>query len=229
MSLYREVIYPKDDKNLYPYKLCRYLISRFVPKVGPSITLLEIGCSSGVFLKQFYNIGNFDCYGVDIRDEKVPNIIFKQCNIEKEDIPFNKDFFDIIYTKSVIEHVHNTDRFLSEAKRVLKPNGIFICMTPDWKSQMKHFWDDYTHVKPFTKKGLKDAILIHGYSSVKCEYFLQLPLVWKYPWLKYICRIIAKWVPGRFVFKTEEQRNTKDRKWIRFSKDRMLLATGSKK
>ena len=199
-------------ENPYPAKLCAYLRDRFIEKDSTELKILDIGCSGGTFLEAFSKIGDFKCYGTDIRDENINNITFKKCDIESEPIPFEGNYFDVVFTKSVIEHVHNTDNFLSEAKRVLKRGGIFICMTPDWKSQMNIFYNDYTHVKPFTRKGLRDAMLINGFDNAECEYFYQLPFLWKYPFLKFVPKIIAYLVPDLLKKKNNEQRNTKDRK-----------------
>ena len=132
-----------------------------------------------------------------------------------------------MYSKSVLEHLTNTDNFVSESFRVLKPGGVFVGLTPDWDSQRRIFWDDYTHVKPFTRKGLRDCLIIYGLDKVDCEYFYQLPFIWEYPYLEFIPKAISL-LPDSLKWKDREQRNTKDRKLIRFSKEKMLLAYGNK-
>ena len=210
-------------------KLSRHLLFRFLKdKKASECKILDVGCSVGTWLKCFSEIGDYQLYGTDIRDENIKNAIFKPCDLENEKLPFEDDMFDFVFSKSVAEHVKNTDNMLAEIKRVLKPGGIFVCMVPDWKSQMSIYWDDYTHVKPFTQKGLRDALMIHGYSDVGCEYFYQLPFIWKYPHLKFIPKLISALVPDFFKWKDSDQRNTKDRKIVRFSKELMLLAYGSK-
>jgi len=99
-------------------------------------------------------------------------------------------------------------------------------MTPDWRSQFKIFYNDYTHVRPFTRKGLQNALIIHGFSNVVCKYFYQLPLLWKYPFLNTFRFFIAI-LPDSFKWKDKNQ--TKHIKLIRFSKERMLLSVGTKK
>jgi SAM-dependent methyltransferase len=228
MSRYVAVIYPKDEGNTYPQKLCNHLSERFfdTSEVEKS-KILDIGCSKGTALQSFGKSGNFKLFGIDIRNENVDGIEFKNCNLETEKIPYPDNFFDFIYSKSVLEHVVNTDNFLTEAYRVLKPGGQVVFLTPDWGSQYRYFWDDYTHVRPFTRKSLRDALLIHGYDDVVCEHFYQLPFVWKRPYLKFVPKIISV-LPDFFKWKNSEQRNTKDRKLIRFSKEKMLLVSGTK-
>ena len=132
-----------------------------------------------------------------------------------EDI-FEDNTFDFVYSKSVLEHVFNTENYIQESYRVLKPGGLFIGLTPDWRSQRKFFWDDYTHVRPFTRKGLRDCLRMQDFEDADCEYFYQLPFVWKTPSLSFVPKLISI-LPDSLKWKDNEQRNTKDRKIIRFS------------
>jgi hypothetical protein len=75
---------------------------------------------------------------------------------------------------------------------------------------------------------LRDALRINGFKQADCEYFYQLPFVWKYPFLKFIPKLIDFFTPECLKWKDKEQRNTKDRKLIRFSKEQMLLSYGRK-
>jgi ubiquinone/menaquinone biosynthesis C-methylase UbiE len=146
----------------------------------------------------------------------------------KDKIPFPDNYFDLVYTKSVISMFLDTSFFFKEVYRVLKPGGTFVCLIPDWRSNYKWYWDDFFYVKSFTRKGLDYGMKMSGFRDVSCEYFYQLPFIWEFPEMALLCKIIAKVIPDRFKFKDREQRNTKDRKLIRFSKEKMLLAYGTK-
>jgi SAM-dependent methyltransferase len=230
MTSYKEIIYPSDEKNPYPQKLADHLYDRFIKpliKEGQTLKVLDIGCCTGNALKMFNKRGNLDLYGIDLRDERSEGFVFKACDLEREKIPFDDNTFDVVYSKSVLEHVKNTDNFVSESLRVLKPGGKFIGMCPDWHSQFRNYWDDYTHVKPFTRKGLRDCLKIHGFQEADCEYFYQLPFLWRFPYLELVVKMIAM-LPDSWKWKDRDERNTKDRKLIRFSKEKMLLSFGSK-
>ena len=183
MSDYRDVIYGKDDNNDYPSKLCDHIVMKYFNAGGGM--LLDVGCSGGTHMRYFARHG-MTCKGVDLRDENVKGFEIKGCNIETEKIPFKDNPFDYVFSKSLAEHVINTDNFFSNVLRVLKTGGIFVCMTPDWKSQASHFWDDYTHVHPFTRKSLRNALTINGFKEAECEYFYQLPFVWECRFLNII-------------------------------------------
>jgi len=222
MSNYTNIIYPHSSSNTYPQKLCRYLFDRFYSS-GKKI--LDVGCGKGTHIKLFEDLG-LDGYGVDLRVGSTDKI--KKCNVETENISFEENMFDYVFSKSLVEHVNNIDNLFTNIFRVLKPNGVFVCMTPDWKSQMSHFWDDYTHVHPFTRKSLKNSMLINGFKDVRCEYFYQLPFLWNRPYLNFVPVIINLVTTQNMKWKDEDESNGRDNKLIRFSKEKMLLAYGIK-
>lgn len=234
MGNYLKTIYFTEEygEHDYPQKLCSYIYKKhfkdYISKNNiRNPRLLDIGSGKGNHLVGFLRLG-IESYGLDKRKECV-DILDKfkicECDIEKEKFPFEDNFFDFVFSKSVLEHVSNTDNFLAESLRILKPGGVSVILTPDWKSQMKFFWDDYTHVKAFTRKSLQNAMKINGFSNVECNYFLQLPFIWKYPFLKFITRIISL-LPDSLKWKDKEE--SQPRKLIRFSKEEMLLAVGEK-
>lgn len=46
-----------------------------------------------------------------------------------EDIPFSKNYFDVIASFNSLDHVDDLDRTIAEIKRVLKPGGFFLLLT----------------------------------------------------------------------------------------------------
>jgi ubiquinone/menaquinone biosynthesis C-methylase UbiE len=50
---------------------------------------------------------------------------------DAQQLPFPEKSFDVVICFEVIEHLDNPRLFLSESKRVLRSNGIFLCSTPN--------------------------------------------------------------------------------------------------
>jgi len=231
MPNYLETIYFRDEysEKAYPQLLCNHIFSKYL-SVNENVEgkkILDIGSGKGNHLVGFSRLG-LNSFGIDKRDECVSildEFTIKECDIESEKFPYEDDSFDFVYSKSVLEHVVNGDNFLAESFRVLKPGGVVVFLTPDWRSQCKYFWDDYTHVKAWTRKSLQDAMIIHGFQNVNSSYFLQLPIVWKYPWMKYVVMLIAL-LPDSFKWKDKEEKDF--RALIRFSKEKMLIAVANK-
>jgi ubiquinone/menaquinone biosynthesis C-methylase UbiE len=212
--IYDEKSHPYND---YPKKLCAYLFQSFRLKKG--MKMLEPGCGRGEFLKNFKELG-LDVVGIDISLEAANfdnGLDVKICDVESDKLPFKDNVFDVIYSKSFIEHLHYPERYLEEAFRVLKPGGILITLVPDWESNYKIYFDDFTHRTPFTNVALEDAYKMYGFSKVNVFKFRQLPIVWKYPKLNYFCAAIGPLIPVR----------TKNN-FFRWSRELMLIGMGVK-
>ena len=212
--VYDEGSHPYTD---YPSQLCHYLFQIFNMKEG--MHLLEPGCGRGEFLKNFSRLG-LNVKGLDLSPAAANihrDLPVGICNVEKDDLPFPDNSFDIVYNKSFLEHLRDPDKFFRESYRVLKPEGLFICLVPDWEANYKIYFDDYTHRTPYTKIALKDIYNIHAFRDVDVFKFRQLPIVWRHPWMNIVCSIIAPFVPVR----------TKN-KFLRWSRELMLVGSGRK-
>ncbi len=206
---YLDYNYPKDESGLnqYPQKLCNYLVKRY----GLKGKLLDIGAGRGTHCICFWRNG-LDCVGVD-----------KPYDFNEDLLPARAGEFDVVFTKSLIEHIHNTGFLLSEIARVLKPGGLVICLIPDWETDYKMFYDDPTHVRPFTQKGLKQAFVLAGFKDVQVKGFYQLPFLWRWKWLTFLVGLLKVFPDGLKYNKKGEQRV-----WVRHSKERMILLSAGR-
>lgn len=219
MTDYIQVVYDKKTRpeTDYPQKLCKHLFDRFGMK--PGMKLLEAGCGRGEFLKNFKTLG-LEVYGADISPEAPklsPDVPIKVCDIETKGLDFPDSHFDIVYSKSFIEHLADPGKYFREAFRVLKPGGRLITLVPDWESNYKIYFDDYTHRSPFAAPALEDIYKIFGFRDILVLKFRQLPVVWEYPALNCLCAAVAPFVPVR----TEN-------KFLKWSRELMLLGCGTK-
>lgn len=224
MKNYLNTVYNVKKKSLtleYPEKLTNYLINRFGIKEGS--VLLEPGFGRGEFLYQFQK-RNIKCFGFDNSDYnyQLPiNAEMKEHDATIIPWPYPDNFFDTIYNKSFIEHFYYPENLFSEFHRILKPGGKIICLTPDWETIFKTFYEDFTHRTPFTKKSLEDINEISGFKNIKVEKFLQLPILWGrnnqlFYFASYLTKILA---PNLLIKKS---------KFVRFSKEIMLLSYAEK-
>ena len=182
--------------------------------------ILDLGCGRGDFLKVLLEYGMIG-FGVDQSDQArklCSTAEIKVCNIE-ETLPYKKNTFDYVFSKSVLEHFYYPEKIVNEIHRVLKPGGLVITMVPDWKSIYKMFYEDYTHRTPFTKESLQKIFYINGFDDVQSDTFIQLPFLWKMPWLKILIRILACVTPEKMKTKSN---------LVRFSKEGMLISIAKK-
>lgn len=221
MPDYLNVVYSEKIKphTNYPQQLCQYLSKRFNMKQADN--LLDVGCGRGDFTKGFKDLG-MEVLGVDLEkgnSEMLKGIEVKLGDIENQPLPFRDEIFDFVFSKSVIEHFKTPDNFIKEIYRVLKPGGRIITMTPDWQSQRRIFYDDYTHAHPYTVNSLSSLLKIYGFKDVVSENFYQLPIIWKHSWIKIFAKFLQLFGPVKKIHKN---------KFIRWSRELMVLGTGIK-
>jgi SAM-dependent methyltransferase len=218
----------KSNKTDYPKKFVSHLIDKF--KIKKDIKLLDIGCGNGLLTKNFIDNG-VDAYGIDISlssHQHLPTEKFKKHDLSIRNYPFDDETFDVIFSKSVVEHLRDPDILIDESFRLLKPGGILICMTPSWFHSYKEaFYIDHTHVTPFTRVSMETICELSGFKS-ECSYFYQLPLLWKYPVLN-IFRFLIQKLPIPYAPFNKVLWGDKTNKIIRFSKEAMLICKAEKK
>ena len=214
---YLRVIYSERRRpyTSYPSKLCKYIAENYFK---PSYeTLLDVGCGRGEHLREFQKLG-YQVKGVDLSKEAkelLKDLEIEILDIEREPLPHGDSSFDVVFNKSLIEHLNNPENFVREAYRVLKSGGRLITMTPDWESIYRIFYEDYTHKTPFTENSLRDIHQIFGFKEVEVKKFRQLPILWKYPFLNIFSKT-AYYFPKSEI------------KFIKYSKEIMLLSWAEK-
>ncbi len=98
---------------------------------SPKNKVLDVACGVSVLGKSFgNNVYGIDSNNVAVRAARNNGIKAKRADVEKP-WGYADRYFDIVIASHIIEHVVNPDHLLSEAKRVLKRNGILIVITPN--------------------------------------------------------------------------------------------------
>ncbi|MFH0978060.1 MAG: class I SAM-dependent methyltransferase [Candidatus Woesearchaeota archaeon] len=99
---------------------------------------LELGCADGSFSVSLEDAFGLQMYGLDIsrdavRSARKKGIVAFQHDLEKS-FPMAKHSFDLVVACEVVEHLFDTDFFLSEVRRVLRPGGFLVLSTPNLAS-----------------------------------------------------------------------------------------------
>ncbi len=99
--------------------------------------VLDLGCWDGVNALRYIPSG-VQMFGAEMSAEaglkaKLAGFEIAQANLN-EPIPWEDGFFDMVTSNQVIEHVADTDEFVSETFRVLKPGGTAVVSTENMSS-----------------------------------------------------------------------------------------------
>ncbi|HEC91973.1 MAG TPA: class I SAM-dependent methyltransferase [Candidatus Atribacteria bacterium] len=99
--------------------------------ISKDARVLEIGSGDGFqssILKKIYN---------HVISTDISNKGYDKLNVicDAENLPFKNDYFSIVLSSNVLEHIVNKNKALNEMKRVLTKNGLIIITVPTstWK------------------------------------------------------------------------------------------------
>ena len=138
-------------------------------------------------LEGFYSAGGGEIHAVDLDDfsgDLDRRVVFKQADVVLEPLPYPSELFDMITVVHLIEHIEKHGAFFSELYRILKPGGkIYIetpglrrCFLPSFRiglgderfrNQAINFFDDPTHINPWSFGKLHYSLESSGFRIVK--------------------------------------------------------------
>lgn len=131
--------------------------------------VLDVGCADK-FLEKSFLEKNISYTGIDIVD----------CDLNKDKINFPDNTFDYIVCLALVEHISNTENMFNEFNRVLKKEGILYITTPNWIYSSDIFYDDPTHVKPYTPKSLESIMKLYNFYNIQTFPGLRCKPKWFY-------------------------------------------------
>lgn len=129
-------VYSKNKQGWFPwiFEQC---------SLKPGMKILELGCGNGSLW-----VENYDCIPkeISITLSDVSNGMLRDARraveeinsndsrfsfkvIDAQKIPFESESFDLVVANHVLFYVDDIDSACREIKRVLAPNGVFICST----------------------------------------------------------------------------------------------------
>ena len=120
-------------------------VIRKMMEVLPAERILDIGSNSSTvdFLKTIFP--NSKIYSLNIDRESLKEIAKEHkdvktvlCDCQKMKI-FKNNYFDLIFSNQVLEHVLYPEKCLRESRRVLKRNGTMVLTTPNlasWQNRL---------------------------------------------------------------------------------------------
>lgn len=144
MDAFHEIAVPYLAEKLFPDK---------------SSVVADIGAGWGHCLLPLKANGYCNLVALDIDDAAKSHftrqgIAFHQADVEKGSLPLKDNSIDVFLCFHLVEHLYHPEKLFSEIWRSLKPGGLFVVVTPDWRQQVKIFWRDHTHRHPYDMESL---------------------------------------------------------------------------
>ena len=179
---------------------------KFIASLPKDAVVLDIGCGKGAMQKKL------KMYRQDLKfifvdkcdfSKEYPSGTFFSLDISNEVLPIKSETIDAVFCSHVFEHLYSHDLVLSEIRRVLKPTGKIYIEVPSTRSLYLpslgffrgqdapiNFYDDPTHVRPFTRQSLHIIGKKLGFRKIKTGfarnwlYCLLAPIILPYSIIK---------------------------------------------
>jgi ubiquinone/menaquinone biosynthesis C-methylase UbiE len=151
---------------------------------GLPSTIVDLGTADGLMLgmiKKAYP--SSQCIGIELSMDLLKtstdnNISLLQGNVNQ--LPIAGNTVDIVIATAIIEHLPDPGEILSEAMRVLKPQGLVIVTTPDpfWEklaTLVGHLQEEQHH-KVMKLKDLDVLLRTAGFEIAALKKFMLSPI-----------------------------------------------------
>jgi SAM-dependent methyltransferase len=171
-------------------KMHRLLRERWGDPAGKRV--VDLGSSRGLFLARFPQSERLGIeidpeerrrgtgHGVDAAEHFINAFDGNRLTAR---LPFEDELADVVLAGEIIEHIVDTETFLREIRRVLRPGGAAVLSTPNilwWKHRLAllagrypdaldyrtRYGDDFGHVRIFTPKLLHSLLEETGFVDV---------------------------------------------------------------
>ena len=132
----------------------------FLPK--QNIKILELGCGIGYYSAFLSKIAEeviatdleiidptTHSPGLQVTRDFLSALGIKNVtvmNASAEELPFEDNSFDLVFSSHVIEHVPNMNKAILEIDRVLKPGGLNFCIVPTTTDRIYAFFTFYIYL-----------------------------------------------------------------------------------
>lgn len=167
------------EQYISPITIKRYheILDKFEP-FRKTNRILDVGCGTGYFLNEAKNRG-WEVYGTEISQKSVDicsnkGIIMKKGFLNSDD--FEPDFFDVVLSIEVIEHINNPIEEITNFFKVLRKGGLVYVTTPNFNSLLRHklksLYNVITypeHLCYFTPKSLKKLFNKVGFKTYQLK------------------------------------------------------------
>jgi SAM-dependent methyltransferase len=162
------------------------MLGSLIKDLKPAAEVLDYGCFGWGLYNTAADLGRRDLKhsGSDIlRPARIPEgASFHESREADNSISCDSDKFDLVVASHVLEHVTKPVVLFGELVRVCKPGGKIYIECPSDRSltvpssrdpedhAVLNFWDDPTHVRPWTPAGFYRLAVSYGCRPIHCDY-----------------------------------------------------------
>lgn len=158
-----------EDRGIKALKI-EGILKDYLKEEIKGFKILDLGCGSGLIGEYFSKNNEVFCADVEDQRKNKENtgfVYIKETKVDLED-----EFFDIVISNHVIEHIKDQKGHLEEIRRVLKKDGVcyfaapnrYFPVEPHYKIPLIHYLPGFLFLKLLKFLGAyKEDIYLLGY------------------------------------------------------------------
>ena len=178
--------------------LCHDFFQRYVP---PNSTVLEVGAGYCEFINSIRAARKLAVdLNPDTAQHAAPDV--QVIHSSSTDLSvLESRTVDVAFASNFFEHLDRPDIVLTlrEVARVLRPEGTFLVLQPNYRFCYRDYWMFFDHITPLDDRSLSEALETNGFRTVQTivrflpyttksrlpksvallRAYLRLPLVWR--------------------------------------------------
>jgi SAM-dependent methyltransferase len=169
----REYYQSPPPRDFEPYLHRRFSTeaSFLKPLEGPGLRprLLDVGCANGEF-PRFMAARGWEVEGLEVAETSRPIHDFPIFTQEFDVIPLQEPTYDAITAWAVLEHVHDPMSYFRKAAQLVKKDGLFIFLVPNYVSVASRYLfceDIPRHLYFFTREAVREYLRVTGFTLEK--------------------------------------------------------------
>ncbi|TDD98796.1 class I SAM-dependent methyltransferase [Flavobacterium cellulosilyticum] len=184
MEIEYEKKYHEVERDNWWFVSRRKFLLDALKNVPKDSIILDIGCSSGIFLKELASIGfkMEQLYGIDISEKAIENCknngLQNVFVMDAQNITLTEKF-DIIVASDCLEHLQDDTKAIKNWCDLLQIGGVIYVFVPAFQSLWSSHDEVNMHFRRYTSTELKVILQKEKLTILKSSYwnfFLFIPL-----------------------------------------------------
>jgi SAM-dependent methyltransferase len=155
-----------QGREEYRLQIWKALCSFFSRWIQPHHVVCDVGSGYGEFIN---SVSAARKYAIDLNPDARHNVnpgvkMLQQDCSAPWDIP--EASLDVVFTSNFLEHLPNktlVEKTIQQARRCLKPGGVWIAMGPNVRYLAGSYWDFFDHYTALTEHSLSEVLTNNGF------------------------------------------------------------------
>ena len=109
---------------------------------------------------------------------------------------------DAAFTSNFLEHLAKEDivRTINEVRRVLKKDGSFLILQPNYRYCYKDYWMFFDHITALDHRSISEALEVNGFKVIECRpRFLPYTTKSRLPKSLFLIKLYLKFPPAQLI------------------------------